>query len=154
MQMSGFEPYVDLIAERYGVSFRAAPPEHIAILEELGLPSEAIDFFSRYEPSSCIDGPRRLWPIPEFARENIDSVPGCYVFKHGYIVFATNISGDPCCFDMNDNSPDGPQVVQFWHDDSLESKSREELEIYAYPIAANFVEFLDLFIGKWYENDR
>ena len=143
--MDEYAQSVSRIQDQFGISFRKASQTDLASLEPFGLPESLNAFFAEHEPSSCIDGPRRLWPITEVVRENTDFVPGCYLINHGYFVFATNISGDPCCFDLNDKGNGGPRIVQFWHDDSHEAMSPEQVHAIAQPIAANLLEFLQLY---------
>jgi hypothetical protein len=53
------------IARSAGVPLRPASAESIDTLRKFDFPPDAIQFYSRYEPADCLEGPRgvRLWPV-------------------------------------------------------------------------------------------
>ena len=109
--MPDYEPLIAQITEQSGVEFRAASPFDLSKLEPLGLPQSVLDFYSAYEPSECVEGQVRLWPIEQVLAENEAYVPGCYASKHGYVVFATTLYGDTYCFDLSRGRQTEPRIV-------------------------------------------
>ncbi len=144
--MPNYEPLIDQIAEQTGVAFRAASPFELSKLETLGLPQSVIDFYGSFEPSERAGEEFRLWPIEHILEENEALTPGCYVSKHGYIVFSTTLYGDTYCFDLTRRSQVEPPIVLISHEVVSEDTSASELALFAKPIAKNLYEFLQQFI--------
>jgi len=73
-------------------------------------------------------------------------VPGCALFPHGFIVFASNLCGDSYCIDTNIKSAQGEHpVVLFSHEMIWEETSLEEFLPLRLEVASSFEEFLSKF---------
>src|SRR4051812_27453612 len=115
--MQNYALSAEQIAEQTGVAFRASSPIELAKLEALGVPESILAFYREFEPSECAEGQVRLWPIQNVLEENEAYVPGAYVSKHGYIVFATTLCGDAFCFDLRQRGQVEPRVVLLSHEE-------------------------------------
>ena len=144
--MPAYEPLIEQIVELTGVAFRAASPFELAKLEALGLPESVINFYSSFEPAERAGDEFRLWPIEHILEENEALSPGCYVSKHGYIVFATTLYGDTYCFDLTRRGKLEPPIVLISHELVSEDTSVAELARLAEPVAKNLYEFLQQFV--------
>jgi len=68
---------------------------------------------------------------------------GCHTCKHGYIVFASTLSGDAYCFDTNTCDPDGnPRIVLISHKTVFQDTTAEQIAASAQPVAQNLAAFL------------
>ena len=143
--MPNYEPLIEQIAEQTGVAFRAASPFELSKLEAFGLPQSVIDFYGAFEPAECAGEEIRLWPIEHILEENEALVPGCYVSKHGYIVFSTTLYGDTYCFDLTRGGQIEPPIVLISHEVVSEDTPPAELARLAKPVAKNLYEFLHQF---------
>jgi hypothetical protein len=144
--MPDYEPLIEQIAQQTGVSFRPASPFELSKLEALGLPQSIIDFYETFEPSERAGEEFRLWPIEHILEENEALVPGCYVSKHGYIVFATTLYGDIYCFDLRRADQIEPPIVLISHEFVSEDTPAAELARLAKPVAKNLYQFLQQFV--------
>ncbi len=145
--MNQYANLIAAIAEQTGGEFRPASAEDLASLRELGLPQSVLDFFAKYEPTDCIEGAERLWPIEEILNENSKLVPGCNIVQHGYVVFSTTGCGDTYCFDLNKLSSEGdPRIVFMSHEEDYESMTPESIHAMACEVAPDLRGFLDLFV--------
>ena len=139
------------ISRKSEVPLRPAAPESLSALQRLGIPNEAMPFFSEFEPTQCaeIDGVR-LWPVQEMVAENADYVPGCYIVQYGYVVFATTLFGDAFCFDRNTNPQrDGTPIVSISHDGyDWDHVTSEEIAKLTKPIASDFKAFLRAYVDE------
>jgi hypothetical protein len=144
--MPDYAPLIGQIAEQTEVEFRAASPLDLAKLEALGLPDSLLAFYREFEPSECAQGQVRLWPITNVLEENEAYVPGAYVSKHGYIVFATTLSGDTYCFDLTQHGQAEPRIVLLSHEVIHEDTTAAEISRLAKPVAQTLHEFLQQFI--------
>lgn len=148
--MSDWASLGQQIAEKSGVSLRPAAPESISALQRLGIPNDAIAFFSEFEPTECADiNGVRLWPVKEIVAENRDYVPGCYILQHGYVVFATTLFGDAFCFDMKEAVAQGTPAVLISHDGyDWDQVTSEEIARVKKPIASDFKSFLQTYVEE------
>ena len=144
--MPNYEPLIEQIAEQTGVAFRAASPFEVSKLEALGLPPSIIDFYSEFEPTECAGEEFRLWPIEHMLEENEALIPGCYVSKHGYIVFSTTLYGDTYCFNLTRRGQIEPPIVLISHEVIREATPAVELARLAKPVAKNLYDFLQQFV--------
>ncbi|RJQ44631.1 MAG: hypothetical protein C4534_06190 [Gaiellales bacterium] len=111
-----------------------------------GFPDELVEFYTRCEPDDCIELKQRIWSIANALIENTDAVPGCALFPHGFIVFASNLCGDSYCIDTNIKSAQGEHpVVLFSHEMIWEETSLEEFLPLRLEVASSFEEFLSKF---------
>lgn len=141
------------ITEQTGVSFRAASSSSLKKVESLGVPSEVLAFYRDFEPSECVEGQVRLWPIQHVLAENEDYVPGCYASKHGYIVFASTFCGDAYCFDLTQHGPTEPSVVLLSHEVITKDTDASQFMRLAKPVARSLHEFLELFVRGEIDED-
>jgi SMI1 / KNR4 family (SUKH-1) len=142
---------LDQIRQKTGVEFRPATETNIELLQSLGVPSDALDFYSESDPARTAEiGKVRLLPIAEISGENRDFVPGAYSHPCGYVVFATTRYGDAFCFDTRRASGVTAPIVLIAHDLEPEhdTMKREDLEKLAKPIAPSFDEFLTAFVSE------
>jgi hypothetical protein len=99
---------------------RPAKSKDLDRARKAGFPRELIAFYSKYEPHPAdryIELDQRLYSITVALRENRASIPGEFVFPHGYVVFAGTTSGDGYCMDTNVRSKGGKHpIVLFAHD--------------------------------------
>jgi len=149
--MSNWAELAKQIVEKSDVPLRPATPESIADLRKLGVPDEAIAFFSEFEPARCAEiEDIRLWPLQEVLAENKDYVPGCYVVQHGYIVFATTIFGDAFCFDTKSALGRQVPIILIAHDGyDWDAVTPEDIARLKKLIAADFRGFLQDYVdGK------
>ena len=151
--MPNYEPLVDQIAEQTGVYFRASSPFELAKLEAFGLPESVLDFYREFEPSECAEGQIRLWPIEHILEENEALVPGCYSVRHGYVVFATTLSGDTYCFDVTRQGPFEPRIVLLSHEVVTKHTTAAQFARLAKPVARNLYEFLQKFVRREIDED-
>ncbi|MBX7245600.1 MAG: SMI1/KNR4 family protein [Candidatus Sumerlaeaceae bacterium] len=146
MALPDYAPVIEQIAAQTGVTFRAASPDDLAKLEALGVPESVLTFFREFEPSDCVQGQVRLWPIMQVMEENEKLIPGVYASKHGYIVFATTDCGDTYCFDLTDPGVPEPPIVLLSHEVISEDTSVEDLARLAKPVAKDLHDFLQRFV--------
>lgn len=144
--MPSYEALIEQIAEKTGVAFRAASPFDLAKLEAFHLPEAVLDFYRDFEPSECVEGQVRLWPIEHILEENEALVPGCYAARHGYIVFATTFCGDVYCFEITQRGQVEPRIVLISHEVVTEGTTAAQLKRLAKPVARNLSEFLQQFV--------
>ena len=105
------------LKERGGMRLRPASAKDLARAKAAGFPEELIEFYRHWEPETCIELKQRIWSIEGAIVENTDAVPGCALFPHGFIVFASNIYGDSYCIDANVTTPEGHHpIVLFSHE--------------------------------------
>lgn len=84
--------------------FKGASEDDMKVLNDLGkgrLPDDIITFFSQAMPSKNVDmGGFVLYPISRIHEENINYVPGAYIYPIGFFTFASSLDGDAVCIDM------------------------------------------------------
>lgn len=147
--MSDWTSLARQIAEKSGVSLHLAAPESISVLKKLGIPNDAIAFFSEFEPTECADiNGVRLWPIQEVVAENRDYVPGCYIVQHGYVVFATTLFGDAFCFDTKATGQGNPTVLISHDGYDWDQVTSEEIARFKKPITSDFKSFLEAYVEE------
>lgn len=146
--MDRYQSVIAEISIQTGVIFRGSGYFELRKLKSLGLPKAIIAFFRKYQPTQCVEGQVRLWPIAEIVAENREFVPGYYVSKLGYVVFATSLYGDVYCFDLTTKSTDEPPVVLISHDEIYEETSTSEVAALAKPIAKDLLSFLQAFVRQ------
>jgi len=144
--MPDYQTLVDKISEQTGGYFRASSPFELAKLEAFGLPESVLDFYRDFEPSECVEGQIRLWPIEHILEENEALIPGCYSVKHGYVVFATTHCGDTYCFDVTRRGLNEPRIVLLSHEVVTKHTTAAEFARLAKPVARNLYEFLQKFL--------
>lgn len=136
------------ISQKSEIVLLPAAPELLAASRQLGIPDDAIAFFSEFEPAQCAEiEDVRLWPLQEVLAENKDYVPGCYIVQHGYIVFATTLFGDAFCFDTKTAHGQEVPIVLIAHDGyGWDAVTAEEIARLKKPIAADFRGFLQNYV--------
>ena len=136
--------------------FRPASAEKLKQAIEFGIPDELIDFYRNYEPApeiGCVELHQRIWNIDNVILENTDAVPGCSLFPHGYIVFASNLFGDAYCMDKNVQTDGHHPIVLFPHDAINEETTIEEFIPYRLQVADSLQEFLKKFAEGTLEDE-
>jgi hypothetical protein len=141
-----YKRLLKLISTKTGMNFRPGAQSDLAELRTLRLPNPILDFYAKYEPSQCVEGQVRLWPITDILRENRDLIPGAYIAPLGYVVFATTFGGDAYCFDINSISLQGePRIILISHEMVRKDITLERAQQLAKPVAGNLAEFLEKF---------
>lgn len=84
--------------------FKGASEEDLKVLNDLGqgrLPEDIITFFSQAMPSKNVDmGGFVLYPVSRIHEENINYVPGAFIYPMGFFTFASSLDGDAVCVDI------------------------------------------------------
>lgn len=105
-----------------------------------------VDFYREYAPDATdgrVELNQRIWSVQRAIEENKDYVPGAELFPLGYVVFASNKSGDAYCIDTVHIGSSGEcSIVLFPHDVIEEGASLEDVEQYRLPVAASLEDFL------------
>ena len=128
---------------------KPASAEDLQRAEEAGFPSELIAFYRECEPSDCIEIKQRIWSISNALVENRDAVPGCALFPHGFIVFASTLCGDSYCIDKNVRTPAGHHpVVLFSHEMIEEDTPPSRMQSLRLEVAKSLEDFLVKFTSE------
>jgi len=81
--------------------------------------------------------------------ENTDAVPGCALFPHGFIVFASNMCGDSYCVDTNVVTTEGNHpIVLFSHEMIEEDTPLPEIQALRLEVATSLEDFLRRFTDE------
>ena len=130
-------------------TLKPASEDDIQKAIKFGFPTELLDFYRLCHPKTCIEFNQRIWSIEKAIEENVDAVPGCALFPHGYIVFASNGFGDAYCLDMNTVTPEGNHpVVIFPHDAINEETELSTIKSYRLQVADSLEDFLVKFTNE------
>jgi hypothetical protein len=125
---------------------KPASPVDLKRAQAAGFPDELIEFYRENEPDpklECIELKQRIWSIDSALVENQGAVPGCALFPHGYVVFASNLCGDSYCIDTNVTTPDGHHpVVLFPHDAIREEAPLSKIQPFRLEVASSLEDFL------------
>jgi hypothetical protein len=128
------------------VSLGPAKPEDIERVRAAGFPQELIEFYADHEPDPdkhCAELEQRIWCVAKALEENTDAVPGIGLFPHGYVVFASTMSGHAYCIDTNTSAPDGQHpVVLFPHDSIDECTELPDIKASRVEVASSLDDFL------------
>ncbi len=150
-----FQAAEDANRVKYGESYRGrqelrpASTEDLQRAEQAGFPTELLDFYCECEPSHFIKFEQRIWSIEKALAENRDYVPGCTLFPHGFIVFASNNCGDAYCIDTNVATPGGEHpVVIFPHDAIEEGAPLSTIQRFRLEVANSLEDFLVKFTNE------
>jgi len=144
MQTSGKK-----VEQTGGEKPKPASAEDLKRAEEAGFPSELIEFYRECEPADCIEIKQRIWSIDNALVENRDAVPGCALFPHGFIVFASNMCGDSYCIDTNVTTPEGHHpVVLFSHEMIEEDTPLSRMQFLRLEVAKSLEDFLVKFTSE------
>lgn len=140
---------VTKVRQSGGDRLQPAIADHLKRAEEAGFPSELLEFYRECEPASCIELKQRIWSIDNALIENRDAVPGCALFRHGYVVFASTISGDSYCIDTNATTPDGRHpVALFSHEMIAEDAPQSDIQRLRLEVANSLEDFLVEFTNE------
>jgi hypothetical protein len=116
---------------------------------EFGFPKELLDFYRLCNPKVCIEFKQRIWSIDHAIVENEGAVPGCALFPHGYVVFASNGCGDAYCLDMNVATPEGIHPVAIFPHDAIDEEAElATIQSYRFQVADSLEDFLVKFINE------
>src|SRR6185295_5658171 len=108
---------VTKIQQTEGEKPKPASAEELERAEEAGFPADLIEFYRECNPGDCLELKQRIWSVDNALVENQGAVPGCYLFPHGFVVFASNLGGDSYCLDTNVTTDEGCHpVVLFSHE--------------------------------------
>jgi hypothetical protein len=140
----------DDIASILKEDFKKPSVEDIKKLESIKLPNYFIEFIKIIEPQSRVFlGDVRLLPIQEIIEENEDYVPGADVYPSGFTVFASSISGDAYCFNMNEINKLGEHDIYFVdHDEDFSEATPDSIKQITEFISSSFEEFILFEIEK------
>ena len=139
-----------------GGHLRPAPAKWIRRAEEFGFPHELIEFYRDHEPHHRGWGyvelgyndpdqyQRRLWCIKQALKSNGDDDLRV-LNSHGYIAFASILSGDVYCIDTNTTKKGLHPVVLFFRDDLFTMKTRSAVRKHRLEVAASLEDFLSKF---------
>lgn len=120
-----------------------ASQEDLKRAEVVGFPPELIEFYRECDPTDCIELKQRIWSINNALIENQGAVPGCYLFPHGFIVFASNLGGDSYCLDTNVTTQHGLHpVVLFSHEMIDEDTPLAKILMLRLEVANSLEDFL------------
>lgn len=133
-------------------TLQPASEDDLEQARRFGFPSLLVDFYSESAPESnvaYVELDQRIWSVQNAIAENRDYVPGADLFSLGYVVFASNKFGDAYCVDMvhTDASGEYP-IVLFPHDAIEDGATREDVEKYRLPVAANLEDFVFKFARR------
>jgi hypothetical protein len=119
-------------------------------IESLKLPNYFIEFIKMIEPESRVFvGEVRILPIQEIIEENEDYVPGADVYPLGFTVFASSITGDAYCFNMNEVNKFGEHDIYFVdHDEDFNEATSDSIKQITKFISSSFEEFIQFEIEK------
>jgi hypothetical protein len=136
---------------------RPATYQDLELAISTGFPQALIDLYRLGAASSetgMIELNQRIWSVQNAVAENVNYVPGAYLFPLGYVVFASSKSGDAYCLDtIHLNCKGEEQVVLFPHDVMDEGASLNELEKYRLIVAENLEDFLLRFAHRTLINE-
>jgi len=141
------------------LSLVEASEEDLEQARQFGFPTVLLDLYRVAAPDAAEGrielwknrpaSGQRVWSVQNAITENRDYVPGTYLFRLGYVVFASNMFGDAYCIDTVHVSGSGDMpVVLFPHDVIEEGASLEDVEPYRLPVAADLEDFLQQFVGR------
>lgn len=135
-----------------GGSLKPASKDELELAVRAGFPTVLIDFYREYAPdpkNSCIQLEQRIWSVKCALEENKDYLPGAYLFRLGYVVFASNKSGDAYCLDTVHVSSDGRfPIALFPHEVIEEGASLEDVEPYRLTVAEDLEDFIRRFASR------
>jgi hypothetical protein len=117
MMNDAIQALVTKMQQTESEKLQPASAEDLKRAEEPELPLELIEFYRECNPEDCIELKQRIWSIDNVLLENQGAVPGCFLAPHGFVVFASNMSGDSYCIDSNVKTDEGLHpVVLFSHE--------------------------------------
>lgn len=116
--------------------------------EKLAFPNELVDLYRRLNPADYIELRQRIWSIDNAVIENTQAVPGCALWPHGFIVFASTLDGDAYCVDTNAITSAGHHpVTLFSHEMIGEDESVEKISALRVQVADSLEDFLAQFVS-------
>jgi hypothetical protein len=126
---------------------RPASAKNLKRAEKAGFPAELLNFYRLCEPDDCIELKQRIWSIESAIVENTDAVPGCVLYPHGFIVFASTLCGDPYCIDTTVTTAKGHHpVVLFSHEMIEEDATLPDIRALRRKVASSLEDFLKKFV--------
>jgi len=140
--------------EKFGLrrpikALEPASVEDLQKAKEFGFPEELLGFYRLCNPKVCVEFKQRIWSIDAAIEENEGAVPGCALFPHGFVVFASNGCGDAYCLDTNVTTPEGSHpVALFPHDAIDEDAELPKIQSYRFQVADSLEDFLVKFINE------
>lgn len=142
---------IAIIKQKTKGRFQPASEEDLQRLRAICPNEEVLTFYRKYEPQGTVEGMVRLWSIVDILQENSEYVPGCELIKHNYVTFASTLSGDAYCFDLNmKKTINGhtPRITLFAHDIPFENRSKGFVDSLSKTVAMNLDDFLQKFIDE------
>jgi hypothetical protein len=128
---------------------KAASAAELKRAGEAGFPADLIEFYRECNPDDCIELKQRIWSIDNPLVEDQGAVPGCYLFPHGFIVFASNLGGDSYCIDTNVRTDENCHpVVLFSHEMIEEDTPVSGIQSLRLEVASSLQEFLVKFANE------
>jgi hypothetical protein len=144
--MDKYQQLIGIIAKQTGTAFGPASASSLSSLRALGVPDTILRFYELHEPADCAEGQVRLWPVSHIVTENRMAVPGIVVHPLGYVVFASTMSGDAYCFNVNKLDREGePEIVLISHGTFGEDATAEQVQRVVKPVAPSLFLFLEQF---------
>ena len=147
--MKNYAPIIERFKEEVGAAFRAAAEADLVQLQALHLPETILGFYRQFEPVEVLENSQtvRLLPIAQITEDNTEMSPGCYTAPHGYVVFASNFSGDAYAFDCQQRNEEGePRILLFAHEMFSDDLPPDWIPKMGKPVAAHLYEFLEQFL--------
>jgi SMI1/KNR4 family protein SUKH-1 len=149
MMTKAIQGLLTKVQESKGEEPKAASADDLKRAEEARFPTELIEFYRECEPTDCIEFKQRIWSIDNALVENQGAVPGCFLHPHGFIVFASNLSGDSYCIDTNVTTHEGHHpVVLFSHEMIEEDTPLERMQSLRLEVATSLEDFLMKFTNE------
>jgi hypothetical protein len=147
--MQNYEPLLRQLAEQFGGDFGPASAEDLAALEPFHLPQSVLEYFQQFEPIDYPGGAATLHNIKHLLKENSGcAIPGAYIVKHGFFVFATTGCGDCYCFDCRKSHTGSVPIVLFDHELISERTPAERILQLATPVASDLAHFLHKLVNE------
>lgn len=140
---------MEKLQNRSAQQMQPASLEDLKCAKEAQFPDELLDFYREYEPVDYVELKQRIWSIQNALEENMDAVPGCALFPHGFVVFASTLCGDAYCIDTNvENSEGKHPIVLFSHEMIEEETSLIEIQSLRVEVAKSLDDFLLKFFDE------
>jgi hypothetical protein len=146
---AAIEALVRKLLQAGGEKPQPASSDDMKRAEQAGFPSELLEFYRECAPVSCIELKQRIWSIENAIVENQGAIPGCALFPHGFVVFASNLSGDSYCIDTNVTTSEGQHpVILFSHEMINEDAPLSEIQSLRLEVAKSLDDFLVKFTNE------
>ncbi|MES2470599.1 MAG: hypothetical protein V4675_25115 [Verrucomicrobiota bacterium] len=141
------ESLLQRLADEAGASPTPATGEQLEALAAKNANGDTLEYFRVYNFNANVDCVEL--DQADANLEMMDGItPNCEVWQHGFISFARDLEGRAYCFDQNDRDSEGrSRVVRLSYTFGANT-SVDEISAAAEVIAANLLEFLDLYLDS------